>query len=276
LLEKIALQNGNFTVSIVVVDNDKAQSARLTVDTFASSCPIPITYACEPRQNIALARNRAVKEASGEFIAFFDDDQIPSENWLQSLLSLCEKTGTDGVLGPVKPIFEVKPPDWVTKGGFYDRASYPTGFKIGWRQGRTGNVLLRRSILEGETEPFRAAFLTGEDQDFFRRMIDKGFKFVWCNEALAYEVVPALRWDRRFMIRRALLRGKVSLRHPGVGAKEIGTSLLAVTGYSLALPFVLLLGHHRFMRMLVSLCDHLGRILECVGLNPIREAYLTE
>ena len=56
-------------------------------------------------------------------------------------------------------------------------------------------------------QPFNPEFRQGEDQDFFRRMIDHGHVFIWCNEAVAYEVVPPIRWKRTFMLKRALLRG---------------------------------------------------------------------
>src|SRR6185503_18570005 len=108
----------------------------------------------------------------------------------------CQRYGVDGTLGPVKPYFEETPPDWVVKGKFYDRPTYPTGLVIDWRKGRTGNTLLKRGLVAGAEAPFRPDFLTGEDQDFFRRMIERGHRFVWCNEAVAYEIVPPLRWRR--------------------------------------------------------------------------------
>jgi hypothetical protein len=42
------------------------------------------------------------------------------------------------------------------------------------------------------------------------------------------------------------------------------------------LPFAAMVGHHKFMTVLVSLCDHLGKLLAVFGLNPIKEQYVTE
>ena len=44
--------------------------------------------------------------------------------------------------------------------------------------------------------------------------------------------------------------------------------------YTLALPVALLAGQHRFMRPLVQLCDHAGRLLFKMRINFIREEYL--
>jgi succinoglycan biosynthesis protein ExoM len=238
---------------------------------------IETTYCIEAQQNIALARNKALAHAKGDFIAFIDDDEFPPETWLLTLFRNCSAYGVDGVLGPVKPHFDVPPPKWVIKGKFYARPTYKTGLIIDWRKGRTGNVLFRRRILDQIGEAFRAQFGSGaEDQDFFRRMIERGHVFIWCNEAVAYEVVPSLRWKRSFMLRRALLRGKMSLNHPTSGIGGIAKSMIAVPLYALALPFMLVLGHHRFMNCLIKLFDHGGKILACLNLNPVTEIYVTE
>ena len=278
LLDGLATQqsDGLFTYSIVVADNDQKESGRAVVDEFSRASGIAVTYCVEPRQNIALTRNKAVQAANGDYVVFIDDDEFPTSKWLLTLFTACREYNVDGVLGPVKPHFDEQPPAWVVSGKFYDRPSYPTGFVIDWRKGRTGNVLLKRHVFDGEETPFRPEFLTGEDQDFFRRMIDKGYRFVWCHEALAFEVVPPIRWKRTFMLKRALLRGAISLVHPTAGASAVAKSAIAAPLYTLALPFAAVLGQGRFMSCLVRLCDHLGRLLAAVGINPIGQAYVTE
>ena len=172
--------------------------------------------------------------------------------------------------------FDEEPPKWVVKGKFYERPTYTTGFVIDWRKGRTNNVLLKKRIFAAGAQPFRPEFRTGEDQDFFRRMIEKGHVFIWCNEAVAYEAVPPIRWKRMFMLRRALLQGTDSVVHPTFGALDIAKSVIAIPAYTGALPFALVLGHHRFMILLVKLFDHIGRLLALLGINPIREPYVTD
>jgi glycosyltransferase involved in cell wall biosynthesis len=265
-----------FTYSIVVSDNDCLESAKGIVEGFRQCASVPVVYCSERRQSIALARNRAIEHANGDFVAFIDDDELPPPRWLITLVKVCQDHGVDGVLGPVKPYFDETPPAWVQKGRFYDRPTYPTGLVIDWHKGRTGNTLIKRSLLEGEVTPFRPEFRTGEDQDFFRRMIEKGHSFIWCNEAVVYEVVPSVRWSRRFMLRRALLRGAVSLKHPGSRNRLIAKSVIAAICYAVTLPVAALIGQAVFMQCLVRLCDHGGRLLAAAGVDLIRDAYVTE
>lgn len=278
LLDGVAGQatDGLFTYSVVVADNDRQESGRAVADAFAATSGIAVTYCVEPQQNIARTRNKAVQAAHGDYLVFIDDDEFPTPKWLLTLFTTCRDFNVDGVLGPVKPHFDETPPAWVVDGKFYDRPSYPTGMVIDWRKGRTGNTFLKRHVFDGEETPFRPEFLTGEDQDFFRRMIGKGFVFVWCHEALAYEVVPPIRWQRSFMLKRALLRGSISLVHPTVGLSAVAKSAVAAPLYTLALPFAAVLGQGRFMTCLVRLCDHLGRLLAAVGIDPIGKPYVTE
>src|SRR2546422_3037966 len=243
LLEELRGQDtsGLFTYSIVVADNDHLQSARDVVWDFATASSIPIRYCVEPRQNIALARNKAIENAAGDFIAFIDDDEFPTKRWLLTLFEACSKYGADGVLGPVMCHFEEMPPDWVRKGKFYERPTYPTGLVIDWTKGRTGNVLLKRQVVAGTAAPFDPNFHRAGDQDFFRRMIAKGHVFVWCDEAVAYEVVPPVRWTRTFMLKRALLRGTIGMQHPTTRLGRIAKALIAVPTYTVALPFAFVL-----------------------------------
>lgn len=272
LLEELEKQEtgGAFTYSVVVADNDAKRSAEALVAEFAQRTPGRVAYCCEPQQNIALVRNRAIENASGDFIVFIDDDEFPVTAWLAELWRNCERFGVAGVLGPVRPHFDAPPPTWLIKGRFCERPEFPTGTPLAWSQCRTGNVLFRRSILPVGTPPFRAQFGTGgEDVDFFQRMSTAGAKFIWCNEAVAYETVPPSRWTRRYALQRALLRGKNSLKISEGRLVLLAKSIVAVPLYAIVLPFSLLAGHHRFMKLLIRCCDHVGRLLAAVGLHPM-------
>jgi succinoglycan biosynthesis protein ExoM len=274
LLSKLECQRteGRFTYSVVVADNDAEESAKQTVASFGSTSNIPLVYCVETRKNIALARNKALENATGEFIAFIDDDEFPVEDWLLSLFKACQDFNIAGVLGPVKPHFEEPPPRWIVAGRFCERPEHPTGRVMKWSETRTGNLLFRRRILEGIPFAFSSEFGTGgEDKDFFLRMIERGNVFVWCNEGIVYETVQRARWRRSFMLKRALLRGRNILKIRTGRASILIKSVLAIPVYTLALPVTLLAGQHSFMRYAIKLCDHLGRLLAVFGMNPISE-----
>ena len=278
LLQALGRQqnDGLFTFSVVVVDNDRRQSGRRAVEEAAASGIVSLQYAVEPEQNIALARNRAVRKASGTHIAFLDDDERPIDTWLLHLYRTCLAHDADGVLGPVKPEFNGTPPAWIVKGRICERKNHATGTILRhYTDTRTGNVLFNSRIFAGEDRPFDPGFgrTGGEDTDFFRRMLHKGCTFVWCSEAEAYEAVPPERLTRSYYLRRALLRGSVAFRQPTVRLKVLGVvkSMAAVAVYTPLMPLFLAAGPHILMKYLIRYCDHLGKLMAAVGFDVVKE-----
>lgn len=268
--------NGAFTYSVVISDNDYAGSARQVAEAAAQDDNLKVRYSVEPRQNIALARNNAVANAEGDFIAWIDDDEFPGERWLMTMLESLRRYNADGVLGPVVPHFSADAPKWVVKGGFYDRVRPSTGTLLHWQQCRTGNALIKMAVFAEDAQPFRPECLSGEDQDFFKRQLDAKRTFVWCDEAPAYEWVPPVRWKRSFLLKRALFRGVYSFRNRNASLFSLLKSLVATTAYIISLPFVLFLGQARFMRYVFNCTYHFGRLIAVFGIQPIDKPYVTE
>lgn len=267
--------DGLFDYSIVVVDNDENESARKTVSEFAQTTPLEVTYGVEPEQNISRARNKALQLAKGDFVAWIDDDEFPARDWLVNFFMTLEKTRAAGALGPVEPVFDNPPPSWIVKGKFFEkRRSMATGTKLKWYQTSTSNVLIRQEILNDVAEPFRPQFGAGcEDVDFFKRMMERGHTFLGCHEAVVYEVIPPARWRRRYLLRRALLRGQNNRYF--ADARSVMKSLVALPLYLLLLPFLLPV-QHRFVIFLMKIGDHAGKLLGVAGFNCMGNKYLAE
>jgi glycosyltransferase involved in cell wall biosynthesis len=265
------LTDGLFSYSITVVDNDCLCSAKDIVNYFMTKSNIRINYWVEPNQNISLARNMCIEKTKGEFLAFIDDDEFPADNWLLILFKAIKKYHSDGVLGPVIPHYEKSPPYWVTAGAFHKRPSHATGTILNWKNTRTGNVLLRKKIFDDTNNNFLPELgRGGEDRDFFKRMIQKGYFFIWCEEAPVYESVPPDRCKRSFMLKRALIRGA----NPHFKSIDVVKSFVAAPIYALSLPVLAIIGHHLFMAILIKCFDHCGRIFASININVIKQRYI--
>jgi hypothetical protein len=73
-----------------------------------------------------------------------------------------------------------------------------------------------------------------------------------------------------------LLRGVFSLRNHGFPPVRILQSVIAAPSYAAALPVALVLGQAKFMRCMFQFSFHLGRLLALVGVNPIKQPYITD
>lgn len=269
-----------FTYSIVVVDNDHTQSARSIVASFKGKSLVDIDYYNEPEKNFSLVRNKSIKNARGNFVAFIDDDEFPVNDWLLNLYKTLLKYKADGVLGPVKPHFEKEPPEWIIRGKFCERPSPETGTILNSNGCRTGNVLLRYNIFEDAGNMFDPEFGTGsEDSWFFMNLIQKGHVFVSCKEAPVYESVPSERMKKTYFLRRSLLNGANSLKyHKGkpfiIVSFTVIKSISAFLIYTFSLPFLYFLGGHICLKILVKDCDHIGRLIAFFGINITQERNL--
>jgi succinoglycan biosynthesis protein ExoM len=263
---------------IVVVDNDSAASAREVVDERRRrGVCCPLHYDLQTEKNISLTRNRTVAIASGDWLAFIDDDERAPAAWLRQLGGAAGCNAADGVLGPVVPVVPAAAPAWIRRGDFYSWARMPTGTVVPPNRLRFGNVLLRASFLTAHGAPFDPAYgLTGgEDGDLLARLVDSGARLVWCDEAIVTEPVEAARLSLRWLLRRALRGGQDFARHTFAGRygrRTIGGRLQFVTraiaqlalAASLALvtwPF----GLHRAARWLLKAAANLGKLTVLVG-----------
>ena len=69
---------------IVVVDNCPHRSSQGVVVDLIGPQPA-ITYVSEPKRGVVFARNTGVTAARGDYIAFLDDDECATSNWLQRI-----------------------------------------------------------------------------------------------------------------------------------------------------------------------------------------------
>ena len=268
--------DGLFTFSLLVVDNDAAGSSQAAVMEAASAAKFEVRYLVEPRQGIARARNMTFTRAEGDYLALIDDDEIPAFDWLLKLYTAIGEYDVDGVLGPVLRHFDHRPPSWLEKSNLLVRRVNPSGSIMRPGASRTGNALIKRSVVSGEAAPFREELRAGEDQDFFDRKLREGYRFVWSSDAVVFEVNSARRSKWQYFVRRTLLQGACDVHLPGFGPRMIVRSIAGTVVYTAELPFSLLRGGHGFMENVKRLAYHVGRLLMAAGIDPVREVYATD
>jgi succinoglycan biosynthesis protein ExoM len=192
-------------IEIIVVDNDSSGSAREICEMAA--VPYPIRHVVEPKRGIVHVRNRALTEAgAATFIAFLDDDEVPSEAWLDELLATQARSGADVVSGPVLPSYAPGVEDWVKRGGFFARPSYETGSTLEFCS--TNNALICHEVLSRVPRfDDRFQLTGGEDTQFFLRVRRAGCRIVWSQEAIVHETVPKERGTFEWILRRGYQSG---------------------------------------------------------------------
>jgi glucosyl-dolichyl phosphate glucuronosyltransferase len=113
---------------IIVIDNCSTDQTKEVVESFSKQQD-QIRYIYESTLGLSYARNTALQNAKGKYIAYLDDDAIACPNWLNKIVSVFEETvvpqiGCAG--GKVELIWEADRPSWLS-----DQLLHVLGF-IDW------------------------------------------------------------------------------------------------------------------------------------------------
>jgi succinoglycan biosynthesis protein ExoM len=201
----------------VIVDNDGNDAeTQDVVRAFERSSDAAVSFVIESEPGLSAARNRALKEAratGARAVAFLDDDEWPSPQWLNKLIEIWSATGAAAIGGPVLPVFE--------KG-----SEPPEKYQALWavRKGRLGgrthvyctcNCFIDLAALASfGDEAFSAdfAFTGGEDVVLFRRLHAAGTRMAWSDEAIVFEQVSAERASFGWLRRRWYRLGNIGVK----------------------------------------------------------------
>jgi succinoglycan biosynthesis protein ExoM len=200
---------GDQDLTVAVVDNDADGSADQVLERYAAAGRFRLQRMIQPNRGLSSARNSALQLAfasQAELFAFLDDDEVPSERWLQSLVDCFTDPSTAIVVGPLEPRFEVPPPRWIVAGNFFHHRCSDTEED---RTGYTGNVMMRTRQIAATGVRFDETLnsIGGEDVVFFRALRARGFHIKCTPGALAFESIPRGRATLKWMMRRWLRSG---------------------------------------------------------------------
>lgn len=262
-----ALTVENVDVRVIIADNDKVPSAQGLVEAARHGFPHTITYVHAPSANICIARNACLDAASADYVAFIDDDETVSPQWLCALLATAQETNADAVLGPVRAVYDPQTPEWMVRGDFH--STLPVTVNGAIRTGYTCNVLIRRA------DPFAALRFDlslgksgGEDTDYFYRLTSLGGTIAEAPEALVYEPVPADRAAMAWLVRRRLRMGQTHGKLIGGSRLTAAAIATAKAGFCVAMTGLTAFSPIERRKNFLRAVLHMGVIGGILGIRP--------
>lgn len=259
-------------VRIIVADNTQEAACRQIVQQAADTLGMDLHYVHAPANNISRARNACLDAASGQWIAFLDDDEIPERNWLRALLDEAADGRWDAVLGPVIAVYPPAAPAWMKRSDLH--STRPVKVRGAIQAGYTGNVLIRRALCEQASLRFRLELgnTGGEDEDFFYRFRDAGGRIGYAPNAISFESVPVARTRIAWLMRRNFRAGQTygrRLQSTGRLTKELPLAA-AKTVFCAAGSLGCAWNMERGARFLTRAALHCGVAARLAGFREIR------
>ncbi|MEM8786021.1 MAG: glycosyltransferase [Pseudomonadota bacterium] len=204
-MESLTIPKGVFPL-LLIVDNDPEGSARAIVDAARPFLPIPVQYVIEPRRGIPFARNRVLTEAlelGADYVAFFDDDEIPAPAWIDTLYRGLKQHNADVIGGPVRRTLNQGANRWVDAADRI-RLSKDDRKLLYNCVGSTNNCLFSMRLVRDLGLFFDEKFehCGGSDSDFFTRSRLLGARHARVRDVLMTEQMPKSRQTLSWYMRR--------------------------------------------------------------------------
>jgi glucosyl-dolichyl phosphate glucuronosyltransferase len=190
---------------ILVADNASPDDTAAVVGERAARPDAPdIHYLYVAESGKSSAVNRALGKAKGVLLAFTDDDVLPEPTWIERLVAAFDDSGADFAAGRILPRWEEAPPSWMSP-ALYGVLAIPdngeTRLTIGDGANAAlipigANMAVRRRVIDhvGGLHPdlgkLAGTLRTGEDHEFFLRMLHAGYRGVYEPTAVVRHWVP--------------------------------------------------------------------------------------
>jgi glucosyl-dolichyl phosphate glucuronosyltransferase len=206
------------TWELLIVNNSSTDATDEVIASFEGRLPVRSTWEAAP--GLSSARNRALAEATGEYILWTDDDVFVDDGWLGGYVQAFRRWPDADVFGgPIEPLFEGKPPNWILR--LLDRIGHVYGRQTFGNQPVAlcaestsdgpygGNMAMRREVLlrfpfDPNLGVRHGVYGIGEETEVIRRMLAAGHTGWWTPEARVRHWVPrssqTLGYVRRWMV----------------------------------------------------------------------------
>ncbi len=202
-------------LEVIVADNGSTDATPKVVTNFGRRRGAPLVrYLFVDTPGKSAAVNQALAIATGDLVALTDDDVRADGDWLMRLAAAFDETGAHFVAGRVKPAWESAPPDWLQP-SLYGVIAVPENgdervsitaaqqhvMPIGANMAVRREVVQRIGGLRADLGKLDGSLRTGEDHEFFLRMLRAGFTGAYEPTAVVHHRVGAERLERSYFRR---------------------------------------------------------------------------
>ncbi|MCQ2957999.1 MAG: glycosyltransferase [Candidatus Gastranaerophilales bacterium] len=271
----------NNKVEILIIDNDKNESAKNIVAEAKNYIDLKINYFVEENAGLTNARNRLLNETInlGATHAFlFDDDEILEENSLLEHLKLYNQYEDDIISSGIAiNSFDDNIPKYIQNNMiFKKKTTKKTG--IIKSSCATDNVFIPVRLIRENDLKFSSEFnfSGGEDIDFTSKAFKLGYNIIQNSDSIVYEPVLGERATLKYIFKRAYFAGFCGTYAKFQKNKNILKQIIYLINLLIVLLFNLILlipsllfGLTGFFNVFTKTVKTIGKIAGTLQFKPI-------
>ena len=204
---------------VLVVDNASTDSTRAIVE---ARLPHPrLQYVYEANLGLSVARNAGAAVATGEILAYLDDDAEASSGWLTALAQIYEQDTTVAIAGGKVTLIwppNCTPPKWMSTGMTVNLGAYDLGDELVYIEQpgltpRGPNYSIPADFLEKiggfDVNLGRVGknLLSNEELYMTEKALNIGYRVAYLPDALVAHNVAPSRLAPTWFIRRSWWQG---------------------------------------------------------------------
>jgi glycosyltransferase involved in cell wall biosynthesis len=216
---------------LLVIDNNSTDQTREVVESFRDR--LPLRYIFEREQGLSVARNRALREFTGDVLVFTDDDVRVDRGWLAAAAAAIEAHPAIGFLGGrVKPSYPYGRPRWLLEedlallsgvlvhydfGEIVRELSETDPLPVGAFFGLTRRCIESVGLFRKDLGVKGKGIGRGEETDFLERARAAGWSGLYVGTALVHHETDPRRLRLGYLYRYGIESGRAAaLRNPSL------------------------------------------------------------
>jgi glycosyltransferase involved in cell wall biosynthesis len=226
-LESLVNQSGinDIDWELLLIDNNSSDTTPEVAERFTDR--LPLRYVFEGTQGLSAARNRALKEFSGELLVFTDDDVVLDQHWLAAYFRAAKEfPGAAYFGGRILPLWEGNRPSWLKEPslslisgllGNYDLGEDDRWFKPEDLFPFGANFAIRGQLIK-QLQPFRLdlgvsgeSLGRGEEAEYLQRAQLCGARGMYLSTAVCHHAQLNSRFRISHLFRYGFEKGRAEV-----------------------------------------------------------------
>lgn len=202
---------------VLIIDNNSTDNTKKIAWDFCKESQ-NFKYIFEEKQGLSHARNRAIDEAKGTYLAYIDDDAIADKEWVEKIFSVIQNNKDIAAFGgKILPWYNTEKPKWFKdEFGLHSWGDEHLQLSLqNYPFGLSGSDMIFKKDILAKYNGFSAEYgmtgkkiAFGEESLLFNKMLKNSENVQYFPDLFVYHLVSEKSFSLKNAFKRSVQNGK--------------------------------------------------------------------